>query len=73
MCLAGLIKAILINCTESVDATERMLHYTISSMEVMRALKICLLSFAGKRPFIDPNTVGLIELYKAIIELKHYR
>lgn len=59
MCLAGLIKAILINCTESVDATERMLHYTISSMEVMRALKIC--------------TVGLIELYEAIIELKHYR
>lgn len=69
MCLAGLIKAILTNCTESVDATERMLHYTISSMEVMRALKI----FAGKRPFIDPNTVGLIELYEAIIELKHYR
>lgn len=45
MCLAGLIKAILINCTESVDATERMLHYTISygsnaSIENM-PLKFC--------------------------------
>lgn len=72
MCLVGLIKVIFINCIESVDVIEWMFYYIIFFMEVMWVLKICFLSFVGKRLFIDLNIVGLIELYKVIIELKYY-